>query len=176
MRTTLISAALGAALAILVGGISSRPSVFRVERGATIAAFKADVLDHIVDFHKWVLWSPYEGKDLKMNKTFSGSLSGEGAIYEWSGNSQVGAGRMEIQDVQDGTVVRILLEMFRPVRTKSNVTFTLATPSEGKTRCSWSMESVQGFVGKAVGLFLDMDRLIGADFETGLANLKKLLE
>jgi uncharacterized protein YndB with AHSA1/START domain len=161
-----------AVLALAIAFIASRPSGFVVERNALVAAQPETVFPLLNDFHQWSRWSPYEKLDPNMKRTFEGPASGPGASYAWSGNGDVGAGRMEIVDASPGKSVTIDLEFSKPFRTKNLTTFTLL-PLEGGTRVIWSMRGENGFLGKAMSLFVDMDALVGKDFEQGLANLDK---
>ena len=160
-------------LAILVVGIvfiASRPASFTVERSAEIAAPPEAVFALLNDFHQWGRWSPWEKLDPNMRRMFDGPPSGPGAGYSWAGNGDVGEGRMKIVEAKPGESVTIDLEFLKPFPAKNRTTFTL-TPADGGTRVRWAMQGENGFVGKAMSLLMDMDRLVGKDFETGLANL-----
>jgi len=170
LRTILL-----AVLALLLAGIAyiaSRPSGFLISRSAVIVAQPEAVFPLLNDFHQWIRWSPYEKLDPNMKRTFDGPESGPGAGYAWSGNGDVGEGWMKILDARSPKSVTIDLEFSRPFRTKNLTTFTLL-PLEGGTRVIWSMKGENGFLGKAVSLFVEMDALVGKDFEQGLANLDK---
>ena len=122
------------------------------------------------DFHQWGRWSPWEKLDPNMKRMFDGPPSGPGASYSWSGNDEVGAGRMKIVDAKPGESVTIELEFPKPYAAKNQTTFTLAPAGSG-TQVRWAMKGENGFVGKAMSLVMDMDALVGKDFEKGLANL-----
>ena len=124
------------------------------------------------DFHQWSRWSPYEKRDPNMKRTFDGPTSGPGASYAWSGNSDVGEGRMKIIRASPDKSLTIDLEFRKPFPARNQVTFTLF-PLEGGTRVIWSMKGENGFLGKAVSLAVDMDALVGKDFEQGFVNLDK---
>jgi hypothetical protein len=165
-------------LIALVGAIliyaATRPDDFRVERSASIKAPTETIHALISDFHAWRAWSPYEKFDPEMTRSFAGAGKGKGAVYEWSGNRKVGAGRMEI--IED-TPARIVakLDFIRPFEAHNIAEFVLR-PEGDATRVTWSMRGLSPFVAKVMGLFVNMDRMIGKDFEAGLANLKAAAE
>ena len=129
----------------------------------------------ISDFHRWTAWSPYEKRDPAMKRTYSGAAQGKGAVYEWEGNSEVGQGRMEITDTSDPSRVTIKLDFMKPFEGHNDAEFALV-PQGGTTTVTWSMEGPTPYLGKLIGVFMNMDTMIGKDFETGLANLKTIAE
>jgi uncharacterized protein YndB with AHSA1/START domain len=159
----------------ILGFAATRPGVFRVERSATIDAPSERIFPLINDFHEWEKWSPYERLDPTMKRTFSGSSLGKGAIYGWEGNGKAGAGRMEIEDSAAPSKVSIKLDFTRPFRASNHVAFTLLQEGNS-TDVTWAMEGSSPFMAKLMGLFINMDRMIGKDFERGLANLKAVTE
>lgn len=162
------------ALVVLIGVIAvfaaTRPDRFRVERSVRVGAPPEKVLSFINDFHRWSAWSPYEKLAPSMKRTYGGVLAGKGAVYEWKGNSKAGQGRMEILEAASTATV-IKLDFIKPFEAHNIARFT-AQPQGDVTVVSWSMEGPAPFMHKLFGLFINMDRLIGNDFETGLANLK----
>jgi uncharacterized protein YndB with AHSA1/START domain len=158
-------------LGVLLGIAASKPNEFSVRRTTRIKAPPDRIFPQINDFHNWAAWSPYEKLDASMTKTFSGPTSGKGAVYEWDGNSKVGKGRMEITDVSAPRKIVIKLDFVRPFRANNTAEFTL-DPQGDSTDVTWSMKGASAFVMKLMGVFMNMDKLIGRDFETGLANLK----
>jgi hypothetical protein len=167
--------ALAVALVALAGFISTRPAAFSVQRSITIQA-PADLPFALVnDFHRWAAWSPWEKKDPGMTRTFTGADAGLDAMYEWTGNPDVGAGRMTILESKPAERIRIRLEFLRPLETQNTTTFTF-TPAGRDVTVTWRMEGRNEFLGKAFSLFVDMDQAIGKDFEAGLANLKAAAE
>jgi hypothetical protein len=152
-----------------------KPDTFRVQRATAISAAPDKIFPLIDDFKNWSSWSPYEKKDTAMKRTFSGQASGKGAVYEWDGNSQVGKGRIEIIDSSAPSRVAIKLDMIKPMEGHNIVDFTLE-PRGGATQITWAMRGSYAYVAKLMGLFCDMDKMIGSDFEIGLANLKALAE
>lgn len=166
------------ALTALIAGVlvlaSMRPGSFRVERSLRIHASPDRILPLINDFHQWGVWSPYEKLDPSMRRTYAGSASGQGAVYEWDGNGKAGKGRMQIIDAQPTRTV-IQLDFSRPF-TAHNIAEFNARPGNDGTELTWSMDGPSPFISKVMGLFFNMDRMIGTDFETGLANLKSVSE
>jgi carbon monoxide dehydrogenase subunit G len=154
---------------------SRKPDHFRVQRSASIAAPPERIFPLINDFHRWGAWSPYEHKDPDMKRTFSGPGSGRGSTYEWAGNSNIGSGRMEIVESSAPSKVAIRLDFLKPFEAHNTATFTME-PAGGATNVTWVMDGPTPFVGKIMHVFLDMDRMVGTDFEAGLANLKTAAE
>jgi hypothetical protein len=163
--------------AVLVAGVliyaATRPDTLHVERTAAIKAPAGAIYPLISDFHNWTSWSPYEKRDPALKRTYSGSPSGKGAVYEWEGNSEVGSGRMEITDTSVPSKVVIKLDFIKPFEGHNVAQFTME-PSGAATNVTWSMDGPTPYLGKVIGIFMDMDHMIGGDFEAGLANLKTL--
>jgi hypothetical protein len=166
---------LAVAVVALAGIISTRPATFSIQRTATIQAPAELAFAMVNDFHRWNEWSPWDKLDPKMTRTFTGANAGLDAMYEWTGNDDVGQGRMTIQESKPGELVRIRLEFIKPFEAASTSTFTFAPAGEGTT-VTWKMEGNNNFISKAFGLFMDMDKMIGKDFDNGLANMKKAAE
>jgi hypothetical protein len=164
-----------AVLLVLVVFIATRPAHFRVERSAQVNAPAAAVFPLIDDFHNWPKWSPWEKLDPGMKKTYSGAPAGTGAQYSWAGNDKAGEGRMTITESKPSELVALKLEFLKPFAATNRATFEL-TPSGTGTRVKWAMEGSNGFLAKAFCLVMDMDSLVGKDFEEGLANLNKLAQ
>ena len=162
-----------AALALVVFA-STKPDTFHVERSTAIAASPERIAPHINDFRQWQAWSPYEKRDPAMKRTLSGSQAGQGAIYTWEGNSDVGAGRMEILESSTEKVV-IKLDFSKPFEAHNIATFTLAPATSGTT-VTWAMDGPSPLIAKVMGLFFSMDEMIGKDFAAGLENLKVVAE
>jgi hypothetical protein len=166
-------------IVVVVGGVltiaSTRPDTFRVVRSADIKAPPAKIYPLIDDFQRWTAWSPYEGRDTAMKRSFSGPTSGMGAGYSWEGNSQVGQGSMEIVDATPPSKIVLKLDFIKPFEAHNTVDFTLVAKGDA-TSVTWDMRGPVPFIGKIMHVFINMDRLVGSDFETGLANLKALAE
>ncbi len=170
---------IAAGLGILVGGlvvfIVTRPSTFAVERSRTIAAEPDVVFTLVDDFHHWPKWSPWEGLDPNIETTFGGAESGTGATYDWTGNEEVGTGKMTITASDAPRSIVIDLQFIEPWASRADNTFTFEPDGEG-TRVTWSMSGDNDFMGKAMSLFMDVDTMIGADFERGLDKLAEAAE
>jgi len=169
MRKVLIG--IVAVMAVLAIFISTRPSESHYERSTVINAPPEVVFAHVNDFHKWPIWSPWEGIDMDMKKSFSGAESGKGAIYAWNGNNEVGSGRMTIEDSTPSSDVDIKLEFLTPFEATNQTHFKLIPEGE-TTKVVWTMDGKNNFMMKGVGLFMNMDKQIGDDFEKGLRAMK----
>lgn len=173
MITTIIIA-VAVIVAAALAHAASKPDTFAVSRTTLIAAPPGQIFPLIDDLHAQSAWSPFE-KDPNMKRTHSGAPRGKGAIYEWDGNRQVGAGRIAITDSIPSSKVVLLLDMSRPFAAHNTVEFTLV-PSGGGTNVTWAMRGTQPFIGKVMGLFMNCDKMVGGEFEGGLAKLKRLVE
>jgi hypothetical protein len=166
-------------VAVLLGGllivIALQPAEFRIERSAQIRARPEVVFPFVDDLHAWNTWSPWAKLDPNMKTTYSGAEKGKGAIYEWAGNSEVGSGRMEIIDERVNEEVTIKLDFLAPFAA-SNITMFKLTPDGDGTRVLWAMTGKNDFMSKGFSLFMDMDKMVGDDFEKGLADLSKKAE
>ncbi len=154
---------------------ATKPDTFHVERTATINAPPEKIFALINDFHRWESWSPYERRDPAMNRIHRGAVSGSGAVYEWDGNSDVGAGRMEILEATSPSKITIRLNFMRPFENESTAEFTLE-PTDSSTNITWAMHGPNLYIGKVLSVFFSMDGMVGKDFEAGLSNLKSLTE
>jgi uncharacterized protein YndB with AHSA1/START domain len=148
---------------------------YTVERTAVLGAAPERVFEEIEDFHRWPAWSPWEDIDPEMRRTYSGPAAGTGATYAWSGNRKAGRGRMEITEATAASRVVVDLRFEKPFRSHNVTTFSLETVDEG-TRVTWTMVGPRTFGTKVMGLFTSMDKLVGGDFEKGLARLAALVE
>lgn len=147
---------------------------FRIARSATIAAPPERIAPHIQDLHAWEKWSPYEKLDPQMKKTFSGAERGVGASYAWEGNSKAGAGSMTITEATPQKI-SIALHFTKPMRSKNTAVFELE-PDGGGTRVTWTMIGPTTLLTKVMGVFMNMDKMIGRAFEEGLGKLKDFVE
>ena len=163
------------ALVAIVGFAALKPDAFEIRREAVIGAPPERVFALINDFANWPKWSPWQDLDPNMRQTLSGPPSGVGAVSNWEGNSKVGAGRTEITEVLPPSNIKMQLSMFRPMKAENQVEYMLS-PVSGGTRVTWAMRGTNNIVGKIFSIFVDCDKMIGKDFEKGLANLKKLVE
>jgi hypothetical protein len=156
--------------AALAGFIATRPSEFLIVRTRTLAAPPEVVHAYVNDFHRWVEWSPWEKIDPALRREYSGEPSGAGAVYEWSGNEQVGAGRMTIMESSPPNSVTIRLEFLKPFVATNTAQFDIVAGGLG-TDVTWSMMGRNGFAAKAFSLVTDVDKAVGSEFEQGLADL-----
>ncbi len=162
-------------LAAVLVAAAMRPDDFSVQRSVSIKAPPDKIYPMLVDFRQWPAWSPWEKLDPDMKRTLSGPASGPGASYAWQGSGKVGAGRMEIKEAAVPTKVAIQLDFIKPFEGHNVTDFTLV-PRGAQTEVTWLMHGPAPFVSKLMGLFVDMDKMIGKDFEAGLANLKAATE
>lgn len=154
---------------------TTKPDTFRVERAVTVNAAPEKIFPLINDFRAWRDWSPYEDRDPDLKRTYSQPASGRGAVYSWDGNSSIGAGRMEILDAPAPSKVTIKLDFYRPFEASNTAEFTM-TPSGNGTRVNWAMQGPSQYIGKVMSVFMDMDKMVGGDFEAGLQKLKARAE
>ena len=155
--------------------VASRPDSFRVERSASMSAPPEKVFALINDFHNWPVWSPWEKMDPDMRRQHSGMIRGVGAVYAWMGNSKVGEGRMEIVDSSPPSRVAIKLDFFKPFEAHNTAEFSLRG-ADGGTHVTWAMFGPAKFMTKVMTAFGAMDKMVGKDFEKGLANMKVAAE
>ena len=153
--------------------VARQPATFSVERSAEIAAPQAVVFDLVADFKQFAIWSPWSKLDPAMKQTYSESTTGLGATYEWSGNDEVGGGKMTVTETQPPAIHTTRLDFTAPVTSTAMTGFKVEAAGEG-TKVTWWMKGDNDFMGKAFGLFMDMDRMIGDSYETGLANVGTL--
>lgn len=164
--------ALIAALLFLANGQSDR---FHIHRYTLISAPPEKIFPLVNDFHQWKSWSPWESVEGdELQRTYSGSDAGEGAVYEWEGK-KTGVGRMEIMRSQAPGELNINLDFVKPIKAQNNVEFMLERDGD-KTRADWSMRGEHNFIGKLMAMFLNTDKMVGRDFERGLAQLKQRAE
>lgn len=160
---------------VFVTIVAMQPSEFQIARSATMDATPPAVFEQVNDFHNWEAWSPWAKLDPEMTQTYDGSDAGTGAVYSWAGNREVGEGRMTITDSRPDELVEIRLEFLKPFAATNTTVFAFA-PEGGGTQVTWTMYGTNNFVAKAFGLFMNMDELVGADFEKGLAQMKTVVE
>jgi uncharacterized protein YndB with AHSA1/START domain len=170
-----IAVVLGLAIALVMILAATRPNTFRVQRATLVRAPAEKIFPLINDFHQWTSWSPYEHKDPTMKRTFGGAASGKGAVYAWGGNKNVGSGRMEILDASAPKKIVIKLDFFTPFEGHNTAEFTML-PQGDATNLTWLMHGPAPFMAKIMHVFMNIDRMVGSDFEIGLANLKRLTE
>jgi hypothetical protein len=166
---------LAIALAIVLIVAASKPAIFSVQRATTVKAAPEKIFPLINDFRQWGTWSPYETRDPAMKRSYSGAASGEGAVYGWDGNKNIGSGRMEILETSAPAKIIIKLDFFKPFEAHNTAEFTIL-PQGDVTNVSWVMHGPASLMSRLMQVFMNIDRMIGKDFEIGLANLKRLTE
>jgi uncharacterized protein YndB with AHSA1/START domain len=152
-----------------------KPDTFSVQRSVSIHAPPQKIFPLINDFHQWRAWSPYEDRDPNLQRAYSGAASGKGAVYEWRGNRNVGSGRMEILDAPAPDKVVIKLDFISPFEGHNTAEFTFV-PQGDTTNVTWRMHGPAPMMSKVMQVFMNMDNMIGKDFATGLANIKRITE
>ena len=170
-----IAAVVGILLVGFLIAVSMQPNEFRISRSAKMNAPPSAVFAQVNDYHNWDAWSPWAKLDPNAKVTFEGPTSGTGATFTWSGNDKVGTGRQTIVESRPDELVRIKLEFERPMKGTSTADFALK-PEGDQTLVTWSMFGTNNFMGKAVSLFMDCDKMVGSEFEKGLANMKAIVE
>ena len=166
-------------IAVIVAAVliaaALRPGDFAVQRRVAIRAAPAKIYPMLADFRQWPAWSPWEKLDPAMKRTLSGAPEGPGAVYAWEGSSKVGAGRMEIKEAAAPSTIVIQLDFLRPFEAHNITEFTLL-PRGDATDVTWLTRGPAPFMSKLMSVFVSMDKMIGKDFEKGLANLKAAVE
>jgi uncharacterized protein YndB with AHSA1/START domain len=160
--------------AILIYALT-RPDTFRIERSASIEAPPEKIFPHIIDFHLWQAWSPWEKIDLAAKASYSGAANGVGAVYEWNGNKEVGQGRMEIVESVPASKVVIKIDFMKPFEAHNTVEFTLV-PQGDTTTVTQAMYGASPFISKIMCLFFNSDKMVGSKYEEGLGTLKAIAE
>lgn len=170
-----ILTALAVLVLMLVVIVAMQPSDFRVSRSTTVAAPPIVPFGLVNDLHNWQKWSPWAKLDPAAKLTFAGPDSGAEASYTWNGNDKVGEGTMTITESQPTSLIRFQLDFVRPFKATNSAEFTFKPEGE-QTLVTWSMSGHNNFLFKAVGLFMNCDKMIGGEFEKGLAELKSISE
>lgn len=174
---TIIAVVLAIAIAIILILAATKPDSFSVQRTAVVKAPAEKIFPLIHSFHQWASWSPWENKDPAMKRTYSGVESGKGAAYAWDGNKNVGSGRMEILDATSPSKIVIKLDFFKPFEGHNTAEFTLLPGRDASTtKITWVMRGPASFMSRVMQVFMNFDKMIGKDFEAGLANLKRVTE
>jgi hypothetical protein len=151
-------------------------SEFTLERSTTINAPASAIYPHVADFHAWPAWSPWEGQDPNLERTYSGADVGPGAEYSWKGNRKAGEGLMKVTGVNEPTVINIHLEFVKPFKATNAVVFEFTEGHSDATEVRWVMSGKRNFVMQIFGVVFNLDKLVGKDFEKGLASLKRVVE
>jgi uncharacterized protein YndB with AHSA1/START domain len=175
----IIAVVLAVVIAVVLILAATKPAEFRVERAAQIEAPAEMIFSLIDDFHQWRAWSPWEDRDPALKRTYEGAARGKGAVYAWEGNRNVGAGRMEILSATSPSAIVIKLDFIKPFEGHNTAEFTMlprSNATDARTNVTWAMHGPAPLMNRVMQVFMNLDRMIGKDFEAGLANLKKAAE
>jgi hypothetical protein len=171
----LIAIALVVIVVVFVIVVTMQAAEFRISRGIAMSASAPAAYAQVNELHNWEKWNPWEKMDPAMKMTFSGPPAGPGAAYAWVGNKDVGEGRLTIMESRPNELVKIKLEFLKPFAATNTAEFTFK-PEGNQTAVTWSMYGEKKFVSKAAGLFMNMDKMVGDQFEKGLADMKTAAE
>jgi hypothetical protein len=173
----IIAVILAIVIAVVLILASTKPATFRIQRSSVMEAPAEAIFPLVSDFHRWTKWSPWENRDPALKRTYSGAESGKGAVYAWEGNKNVGSGRMEMLDASSPSKITIKLDFLKPFEAHNTAEFTFVSErGTSATNVIWLMRGPSSFMSRVMQVFMDFDKMIGRDFETGLANLKRLTE
>lgn len=167
-------------LAILIAGIlalaTTQPDDFKVTRTATIDAAPSAVFPHVNNLHKWQEWSPWAKMDPQAKTEFTGPVAGKGAAMSWDGNFSVGKGTMTISNSKPNTLIAFNLDFQKPMKANNTAEFTFKEEKKGQTTVTWTMMGKNNYMGKVIGLIMNCEKMVGTQFENGLADLKAIVE
>lgn len=172
---TYILLGLAGAIVVLLLIASRQPNEFRYSRSGKINVPPEAVFPHVNDFHLWQEWSPWAKRDPNCEVSYEGPNTGEGAKFAWKGNKEVGEGKMLIIESTPHRLIAIRLEFIKPMKATNTAEFQFE-PTENGTKVTWSMFGKNNLVGKIFHMLIDCDKMVGKDFEQGLANLKSVAE
>ena len=173
----IIAIVLAIAIAIVLILAAAKPDSFNIRRMAVVNAPAETIFPLINNFRQWANWSPWENRDPEMKRIYSGAEKGKGAVYAWNGNRNVGSGRMEILDATSPSKIVIKLDFFKPLEGHNTAEFTFVPEHDASaTNITWVMHGPSSFMSRVMQVFMNLDKMIGRDFEAGLANLKRLTE
>jgi hypothetical protein len=174
---SIIAVVLAIAVVAVIVLASRKPDTFAVRRSAVMQAPADRIFPLVNSFQEWAHWSPWEKRDPAMKRSFSGPSNGKGAAYAWDGNRNVGSGRMEILDASSPSKITIKLDFIKPFEGHNTAEFSFVPERDAPaTNVIWVMQGPSSFMSKVMQVFMNLDAMIGRDFEAGLANLKKLAE
>jgi uncharacterized protein YndB with AHSA1/START domain len=171
----IIAGVIVVAIAVVLILAANKPDIFRMQRVATVRAPPERIFSLLSDFRQWGAWSPWEHKDPALKRAYSGAASGVGAVYAWEGNKNVGKGRMEILEASPPSKIVIKLDFLAPFEAHNTAEFSML-PQGDATEVTWLMHGPAPLMSKVMQVFFDMDKMVGKDFEAGLANLKQATE
>ncbi len=162
-------------IAIFITVVVMQPSDFRITRSLLIAAPTSTIFPHVNNLHKFNEWNPWAKIDPASKSTFEGAAEGEGSILRWEGNNQVGSGIMTNTQSKPNEYIQFKMEFLKPMQATNIAEFTFQADGNS-TLVTWSMYGKNSFVGKAVSLFMNCEKMVGGQFEKGLANLQAIVE
>ncbi len=171
-----IAIVIAVAIAALLLYAATRPDSMHIERSALIKASADKVHPLINDLHSFNTWNPYNKKDVAMTVTYRGPATGPGSAFDFDGDKSAGKGSISIVEPAGPNRVSMKLDMSSPMEAHNDIAFTLVPLGSNATQVTWAMHCQSPFIGKLMGVFINMDKMIGRDFETGLASLKTLAE
>jgi hypothetical protein len=160
---------------LIVGYAAMLPSAFKIERSATINAPAENIFPHINSLKNFTAWNPWGKIDPKATENFEGPIEGVGSAYSWNGNMDVGAGKMTIVESQPSSLIKMRLDFIKPFAGTNMADFTLQ-PAAGGTVVTWTMTGDAPLFNRIMCLFMNMDKMVGGQFEKGLASLKTIAE
>ena len=156
--------------------VASQPSHFEITRSVKISAPAKKVFPMVNDFHNWAAWSPWAKMDLAAKNTYEGPESGVGAMFSWVGNNKVGEGKMTIVESRPKDYIQIKLDFLKPMKATNKTEFTFKSESRKETVVTWTMSGENNFIGKAMSLIMNCEKMVGGEFEKGLASIKSISE
>lgn len=165
----------GAVLAVFLVVVALQPSDFKITRSATIAAPASRIFPHVNNLRSWEEWSPWAKLDPNAKSSFEGTAEGVGAIMRWAGNMEVGEGSMTISESRPNEFIQFKMEFIKPMPGTSTAEFSFKPEGSG-TRVTWSMYGKNNFMGKAMSLIMNCDKMVGGQFDKGLASMKTIVE
>ena len=170
-----VAIALVLVVAALLAYAAAKPDAFSVQRSTGINAPAERIFPLIANLKSMNTWNPFVEPDPAIKIAYSGPDSGRGAAHTWSGNSKVGEGRIEITDAAPSSRVAMRLDMHKPMKAHNAVEFTLQ-PNGNTTTVTWAMSGESAYLAKVMSVVVSMDKMVGGEFEKGLADLKVLAE
>jgi uncharacterized protein YndB with AHSA1/START domain len=174
----IVAVAIAAFLAFVLIFAATRPDTFQLQRTVTINAAPEEIFPFIDDFHHWPGWAPQDNEDPSMKRTYSGAALGTGAVSDWDGSGNAGKGRMSIIESTPTTKVVVKVDFVKPFAAH-NINEFILEPIAGpgpSTKVTWFMQGSNLYVMKVMSIFVNMDRMMGKHFQSGLNNLKQAAE
>ena len=167
--------ALAVVVILLIVFVAGQPDEFKLVRETKISVPREKIFPHVNDLRAWEAWSPWAKLDPNAKATFEGANSGEGAAFAWSGNSEVGEGKMTITEAKPNERIVMRLDFLQPMQATNETVFEFAPEGNG-TRMTWTMTGHNNFIGRAICTFVNMDGMVGGMFEKGMANINEIVK